>query len=81
MGLKSNFSSTSSNYLKIVRELFGNCFGTYGSNSRALQAKNTNIQNQIKELSIENKQLLVLNKKLSNEVSYLKKDLKTKHLK
>ena len=41
-----------------------------------LQAKNINFQNQIKKLTIENKHLLVLNQKLSNEVNYLKKELK-----
>ena len=43
-----------------------------------LQAKNINFQNQIKKLTIENKHLLVLNQKLSNEVNYLKKKIKTK---
>ena len=46
-----------------------------------LQAKNINFQNQIKKLTIENKQLIVTNKKLSIEVNCLKEDLKSKHFK
>ena len=43
-----------------------------------LQAKNISFQNQVKQLTIENKQLIVSNKKLSIEVSCLKKDFKSK---
>ena len=43
-----------------------------------LQAENTSFQNQLKKLTIENKQLIVPNKKLSKEVNCLKKDLKSK---
>ena len=46
-----------------------------------LQAKNISFQNQLKKLTIENRQLIVSNKKLSNEVNYLKIHLKTKHFK
>ena len=46
-----------------------------------LQAKNISFQNQVKKLTIENKQLIVINKKLSIEVNCLKEDLKSKHFK
>ena len=46
-----------------------------------LQAKNISFQNQVKKLKIENKQLIILNKKLSIDVNYLKKELKTNNLK
>ena len=46
-----------------------------------LQAKNTSFQNQVKQLAIENKQLIVSNNKLSIELNCLKEDLKTKHFK
>ena len=43
-----------------------------------MQARNVSFQNQVKKLTIENKQLIISNKKLSNEVSCLKEDLKKK---
>ena len=46
-----------------------------------LQAKNISFQNQVKKLTIENKQLIVLNNKLSIEVNCLKRDLKSKQFK
>ena len=46
-----------------------------------LQAENTSFQNQLKKLTIENKQLIVSNKKLSIEVNCLKEDLKSKQFK
>ena len=46
-----------------------------------LQAKNVSFQNQVKELKIENKQLVISNKKLSIEVNCLKEDLKSKNFK
>ena len=46
-----------------------------------LQAKNTSFQNQLKELTIENKKLIVSNKKLCIEVNCLKEDLKSKEFK
>ena len=46
-----------------------------------LQAKNISFQNQVKQLTFENKQLIVSNKKLSIEVNCLKEDLKSKHFK
>ena len=46
-----------------------------------LQAKNTSFQNQVKKLTIENKQLIALNKKLFSEVKCLKEDLKSKQFK
>ena len=46
-----------------------------------LQAKNISFQNQVKQLTIENKQLIVSNKKLSIEVNCLKEDLNSKHFK
>ena len=46
-----------------------------------LQAKNTSFQNQLKKLTIENRQLIVSNNKLSIEVNCLKEDLKSKYFK
>ena len=46
-----------------------------------LQARNFSFQNQVKKLTIENKQLIILNKKLCIEVDCLKENLKTKHFK
>ena len=46
-----------------------------------LQAKNISVQNQVKLLTIENKQLVVSNNKLSIEVNCLKEVLKPKHFK
>ena len=46
-----------------------------------LQAKNTSFQNQVKKLTIENKQLIASNKKLFSEVKCLKEDLKSKQFK
>ena len=46
-----------------------------------LQAKNTSFQNQVNKLTIENKQLIVSNKKLCIEVNCLKEDLKSKDFK
>ena len=46
-----------------------------------LQAKNISFQNQVKQLTIENKQLIVSNNKLSIEVNCLKEDFKANHLK
>ena len=46
-----------------------------------LQAENTSFQNQLKKLTIENKQLIVTNKKLSVKVNCLKLDLKYKNFK
>ena len=46
-----------------------------------LQAKNTIFQNQVKKLTIENKQLIATNKKLSIEVNCLKEAFKSKQLK
>ena len=38
-----------------------------------LQAKNTSFQSQVKQLKSENKQLIIANKNLCNEVNCLKK--------
>ena len=46
-----------------------------------LQAKNVSFQNQVKKLTFENKQLIISNKKLSNEVNSLKEGSKTKFIK
>ena len=46
-----------------------------------LQAKNISFQNQVKKLTIENKELIVSNNKLSIEVNCLKEDLKSKDFK
>ena len=43
-----------------------------------LQAKNCSFQNQVKLLTIENKQLILSNNKLSIEVNCLKEVLKSK---
>ena len=41
-----------------------------------LQAKTTYFQNQVEKLKIEKKQLIVSNKKLSNKVNSLEKEIK-----
>ena len=46
-----------------------------------LQAKNISFQNQVKKLTIENKQLIASNKKLSIEVDCLKEAFKSKQFK
>ena len=46
-----------------------------------LQAKNISFQNQVKQLTIENKQLIVSNNKLSIEVNCFKEVLKSKDYK
>ena len=46
-----------------------------------LQAKNISFQNKVKKLTIENKQLIVSNNKLSIEVNCLKEVLKSKGFK
>ena len=46
-----------------------------------VQAKNVSFQNKVKKLTIENKQLINSNKKLSNELNCLKEDLKNKFIK
>ena len=46
-----------------------------------LQARNVSFQNQVKKLTIENKQLIISNKKLCSEVNFLKEDLKSKQFK
>ena len=46
-----------------------------------LQAKNTSFQSQVKQLKSENKQLIIANKKLCNEVNCLKEGLKSKQFK
>ena len=46
-----------------------------------LQAKNTSFQNQVKKLTIENKQLIASNKKLCIELNCLKEGLKSKEFK
>ena len=46
-----------------------------------LQAKNISFQNQVKKLTIEKKQLIILNNKLSIEVNCLNEILKSKNFK
>ena len=43
-----------------------------------IQSEKTNLKNQVEKLKIEKKQLISLNKNLSNKIDMLEKDLQRK---